>query len=86
MIRKCTEADFDTIYAIINESARAYKGVIPGDRWHEPYMSRDALQHEIEDGIVFWGVEEASELLGVMGIQDKTIFWVGKRELPSLIL
>ena len=71
MIRKCTDADFETILEIINESAQAYKGVIPGDRWHDPYMTREALQREIEDGIVFWGIEKASELLGVMGIQDK---------------
>ena len=71
MIRKCTDADFETIFDIINESAQAYKGVIPGDRWHDPYMTREALQREIEDGIVFWGIEKASELLGVMGIQDK---------------
>jgi len=70
MIRLCTDADFDTIYAIINEAAEAYRGVIPADRWHEPYMSRDELWHEIESGVRFWGCEEGGELLGVMGIQD----------------
>jgi hypothetical protein len=39
MIRPCTDAAFDTIYAIINEAAEAYRGVIPADRWHEPYTS-----------------------------------------------
>jgi N-acetylglutamate synthase-like GNAT family acetyltransferase len=70
MIRPCTEADFDTIYAIINEAAEAYRGVIPADRWHEPYMSKDELRHEIESGVRFWGYEENGDLLGLMGIQD----------------
>ena len=71
MIRKCTDADFETIYEIVNDAARAYKGVIPADRWHEPYMSRGELAHEITDGVVFWGVEMEETLAGVMGIQDK---------------
>jgi len=70
MIRLCTEADFDTIYAIVNEAAEAYRGVIPADRWHEPYMSQDDLRHEIDSGVWFWGYEEDGELIGVMGIQD----------------
>ena len=64
------EADFETIYEIINEVAQAYKGVIPADRWKEPYMARTELQHEIRDGVHFWGYEENGELLGVMGIQN----------------
>ena len=71
MIRKCTQSDFNTIYEIINDAAQAYKGAIPADRWHQPYMSREELKHEIEDGIVFWGFETNGELAGVMGIQDK---------------
>ena len=70
MIRPCTEADFDAIYAIVNEAAEAYRGVIPPDRWHEPYKSQDELRHEIESGVRFWGYVESGELLGVMGIQD----------------
>jgi N-acetylglutamate synthase-like GNAT family acetyltransferase len=65
-----TDADFEAIHSIINDAARAYKGVIPGDRWHEPYMPREELRHEIESGVRFWGYEENGELLGVMGIQD----------------
>lgn len=56
---------------IINDAAQAYKGIIPEDRWHEPYMAAEELSHEIEDGIVFWGLEQDDRLLGVMGIQDK---------------
>lgn len=71
MIRLCTQSDFDTIYEIINDAAQAYRGVIPADRWHEPYMSKDALAREIGDGVVFWGDASDDNLRGVMGIQDK---------------
>jgi N-acetylglutamate synthase-like GNAT family acetyltransferase len=71
MIRKCTDSDFEGIYGVINEAAQAYKGVIPNDRWHEPYMPRIQLRKEIEDGVCFWGIEEGRALVGVMGIQDK---------------
>ena len=71
MIRECREADFTTILEIINEAAQAYKGVIPDDCWHEPYMPSEELRHEIEDGIDFWGLERDGQLLGVMGIQDR---------------
>ncbi len=71
MIRNCTEADLAALYAIINDAAQAYKGVIPDDRWHEPYMPMQELEQEIRDGIRFWGCEAEGELIGVMGIQDK---------------
>jgi GNAT superfamily N-acetyltransferase len=69
MIRRCDHRDFEQIWTIINEGAQAYKGIIPADRWTEPYMSREKLRHEIEDGVVFWGSEENTTLAGVMGIQ-----------------
>jgi GNAT superfamily N-acetyltransferase len=69
MIRRCDERDFELIWSIINEAAQAYKGVIPADRWTEPYMSRDELRHEIDEGVEFWGYEEDGSLTGVMGIQ-----------------
>jgi GNAT superfamily N-acetyltransferase len=71
MIRLCTEADFTTIVEIVNQAAQAYRGVIPPDCWQEPYMPADELRHEIEAGVVFWGVDQAGQLLGIMGIQDK---------------
>jgi len=71
LIRKIREADLDAALAIVNDAAQAYRGVIPADRWHEPYMPRDELQREIADGIVFWVAEEDGRLMGVMGIQDK---------------
>ncbi len=69
MIRRCDHRDFETLFAIINDGAQAYKGVIPADRWTEPYMSREHLHHEMQAGVEFWGYEEGGELRGVMGIQ-----------------
>ena len=74
MIRKCTQQDLPVIYEIINDAAQAYKGVIPADRWHEPYMSIDELKREIDGGVEFWGYEESGDLMGVMGLQDKGVF------------
>jgi N-acetylglutamate synthase-like GNAT family acetyltransferase len=71
MIRKCTDDDLAALYAIINDAAQAYKGVIPADRWHEPYMPMGELRKEIHDGVQFWGYESDGEVIGVMGIQDK---------------
>jgi len=51
MIRQCSYSDFDIIYEIINDAAQAYKGIIPADRWKEPYMSKDELRHEIDEGV-----------------------------------
>jgi len=70
MIRRCDESECEVINAIINDSAQAYKGVIPTDCWKEPYMSRHELKHEIEEGVMFWGFEDDGELVGVMGIQQ----------------
>jgi N-acetylglutamate synthase-like GNAT family acetyltransferase len=70
MIRKCTDGDVATIDNIINEAAQAYRGVIPPDCWHEPYMSRPELMAEIAAGVEFWGWEEADSLVGVMGLQQ----------------
>lgn len=70
MIRKYTESDINTIYEIINDASVAYKGIIPTDRWKEPYMPMEELKHEIADGVVFYCYEEDGEIIGVMGIQD----------------
>jgi len=69
MIRQCDAQDFAEIWSIINDGARVYKGVIPADRWSEPYMSLEHLRHEIDEGVLFWGYEESGTLLGAMGIQ-----------------
>jgi GNAT superfamily N-acetyltransferase len=70
MIRQCIKHEFEQIYAIINDGALAYKGVIPKDCWTEPYMSRDKLQQEMDAGVVFWGSEDNGKLCGVMGLQS----------------
>jgi len=69
MIRSLLPADFDAILEVINDAAQAYKGVIPDDRWKEPYMSTDELREEIEAGVRFIGWVEGGHLLGVAGIQ-----------------
>ncbi len=71
MIRKCDESDIEAIFEIVNDAAAAYKGVIPDDRWHEPYMPVEDIRQAIKDGVVFWGFEQEGRLVGVMGIQDK---------------
>ena len=71
MIRPCSAADLPTIFAIVNDAAEAYRGVIPADRWHEPYMRLDELGREIRDGVAFWGYELEGDLVSVMGIQDR---------------
>jgi N-acetylglutamate synthase-like GNAT family acetyltransferase len=70
-IRCSTHADFAAMLAIVNDGAQAYRGVIPADRWHEPYMPAEELTKEIAAGIVFWVAEEAGNMRGVMGMQDK---------------
>lgn len=71
MIRPCTENDTDSICDIVNDGAQAYKGIIPADCWHEPYMPLSELQHELQAGVKFWGYEDtAGALVGVMGIQS----------------
>ena len=71
LIRKAADGDRTQMLAIINEAAQAYRGVIPADRWHDPYMPELELMHEIASGIIFWVAEEAGRLLGVIGSQDK---------------
>jgi len=68
-IRRCGDEDFATLLAIVNTAAAAYRGVIPADRWHEPYMPEAELREEIAAGVEFWGLEIAGELAGVMGVQ-----------------
>jgi N-acetylglutamate synthase-like GNAT family acetyltransferase len=70
MIRVCIDDDFEAIFQIINDAAEAYRGIIPVDRWHEPYMPREELQAEVSAGVAFLGYEKDSELAGVMGTQD----------------
>lgn len=68
-LRLCDASDRNEMAVIINRAAERYRGVIPADRWHEPYMSVAELDHEIASGVVFHGFVEGDRLLGVMGIQ-----------------
>jgi len=72
MIVPGKKTDFEEILNIINDAASAYKDVIPKDRWHEPYMSEQELQRQIDDGVQFWCYHENNKIVGVMGIQDKS--------------
>src|SRR3712207_5138934 len=68
-IRPCRDDERPALLAIVNAAAEAYRGVIPADRWHEPYMSAQELDREIAAGVRFWGSELDGELVGVMGLQ-----------------
>lgn len=69
-LRRCSEQEHAAILAIINAAAEAYRGVIPNDCWHEPYMPQAELDAEIRAGVTFWGYEKHGGLIGVMGIQS----------------
>jgi GNAT superfamily N-acetyltransferase len=68
-IRLCRDDERPAILAIINAAAEAYRGIIPKDRWHDPYMPFEALLADIEAGVIFWGYERDGALLAVMGLQ-----------------
>jgi len=67
--RPCRDDEHDQILAIVNAAAGVYRGVIPADRWHEPYMSSGELENEVAAGVRFWGYEAEGRLIGVMGVQ-----------------
>jgi GNAT superfamily N-acetyltransferase len=68
-IRPCRDDERAAILAIVNAAAEAYRGVIPADRWHEPYMGAGELDAEIAAGVAFSGFEADGALVGVMGVQ-----------------
>jgi GNAT superfamily N-acetyltransferase len=76
MIRALNADDVETILTVVNDGAQAYRGVIPADCWHEPYMPREELLSELAAGVQFWGLEKAGQLAGVMG----------RQELPGVVL
>jgi GNAT superfamily N-acetyltransferase len=69
-IRPCRDDERTAVLTIVNAAAEAYRGVIPADRWHEPYMSGDELDREIAASVAFWGYEQNGTLAGVMGLQS----------------
>jgi GNAT superfamily N-acetyltransferase len=68
-IRPCRDDEREEILEIVNAAAEVYRGVIPADRWHEPYMPARELEQEIDAGVFFWGYEADGELAAVMGVQ-----------------
>lgn len=68
-MRRCDPDERDEILEVINEAAVAYRGVIPDDRWKEPYMPGEELERELEEGVAFHGAWAGDRLVGVMGIQ-----------------
>lgn len=69
MISRLQPTEFKAILHVVNDAAEAYRGVIPEDRWKEPYMSTEELREEIESGVEFYGWVENGVLVAVMGIQ-----------------
>jgi GNAT superfamily N-acetyltransferase len=69
-IRDCTRRDLPAIEAIVNAAAQRYRGAIPADCWHEPYMNRGDLLAALASGVRFAGWEGEAGLVGVMGLQD----------------
>jgi GNAT superfamily N-acetyltransferase len=68
-VRRCRDDERAAILAIVNAAAQVYRGVIPADRWHEPYMPSAEFDAELGTGVVFWGYEQDGALVGVMGFQ-----------------
>ena len=69
MIRECKKTDTSKILHIINDASLRYKGVIPDNCWHEPYMSEQELIDELSDGVCMFGYHHNNKLIGVIGIQ-----------------
>jgi GNAT superfamily N-acetyltransferase len=69
-IRRCRDDEQPALLGIINLAAQRYHGVIPADRWHEPYMPAAELAAEMAAGVEFWGAELDAALVGVMAIQQ----------------
>jgi GNAT superfamily N-acetyltransferase len=68
-VRPCRKDERSVILEIVNAAAEAYRGVIPADRWQDPYMSPPELESEISAGVTFWAYDDQGDVIGVMGIQ-----------------
>ena len=71
MITECTQNDVSPILNVINDAAVKFKGKIPDDCWHEPYMSEQELMNEFKNDVHMFGYRNNKKLIGVMGIQKK---------------
>ena len=77
MIIEYTKKDISKILYVINDASKKYKGIIPDDCWHEPYMSEKELIHEFKNGVHMFGYKKNNKLIGVMGIQElKEVTWI----------
>ena len=70
MIKEYKKKNINKILNIINDASLKYKGVIPNNCWHEPYMSEDELIDEISDGVHMFGYHDNNKLIGVLGFQE----------------
>mgnify|MGYP001267788935 CR=1 FL=1 len=70
MISQCTKKDVSTIIDVINDASLRYKGIIPDNCWHEPYMSEKELVHEFNDGVCIFGFHSNNKIIGVIGVQE----------------
>jgi len=70
MIREYIKSDSSKILYVINDAAVRYKGIIPDNCWHEPYMSKQELVDELTDGVRMFGYNRNNKLIGVIGIQE----------------
>jgi GNAT superfamily N-acetyltransferase len=70
-IRRCRSDEQEALLTIVNAAAQRYRGVIPQDRWSDPYMSAGELAEEIEAGVEFWGFDDGAALAGIMGVQPR---------------
>ena len=70
MIKEFTKIDSFKILHVINNAASKYKGIIPDDCWHEPYMSEKELINELNDGVHMYGYHDNNKLIGVIGVQE----------------
>ena len=70
MIREYKKSDSSKILHVINDAAIKYKGIIPDNCWHDPYMSEQELVNEFKNGVRMFGYLNNNELIGVIGFQE----------------
>ena len=70
MISEYTTNDYSKILYVINDAASKYRGIIPDDCWHEPYMPKHELEDEFKNGVRMFGYQYNNELIGVIGFQE----------------
>jgi len=69
MISEYKKSDTSKILHVINDASLRYKGIIPDNCWHEPYMSEQELINEFSDDVRMFGYHHNNKLIGVIGVQ-----------------